>query len=110
MTVSFGSAAAAWEEDSLPHPLTAGRTRSASAAIAATVVRGWRAGAVLVRREGRRFEAVIARSLALRSFGFADLGFRATAGGGAPGQSRNRSPFAMPVIAADFDRNMGGEH
>src|SRR5262245_43045593 len=99
ITVSLGSAAAGWEEDSLLHPLTTGRTRSAKAAIAATVVRGWRAGAVLVRGEGR-FESVMTRSLDLGILG-------ATAGGGAPGQSRNRFPFAMAVIAADFGRNMG---
>jgi hypothetical protein len=81
----------------LLHPLTAGRTRSASAAIAATIERGWRPGAVLKRGEGRSFEAVMTRSLDLT----------ATAGGGAPGQSRNRSPFAMPVIIMDFGRNKG---
>src|SRR5262245_3096314 len=105
MTVSFGSAATGWEEDSLLHPLTTGRTRSASAAIAATVVRGWRAGAVLVRGEGSRVKAVMTRSLI-----YAVLDLTATAGGGAPGQSRNRFPIAMGamgVIAGGLGRDMG---
>jgi len=58
-----------------------------------------------VRGEGSRVKAVMTRSLI-----YAVLDLTATAGGGAPGQSRNRFPIAMgakAVIAADFGRNMG---
>src|SRR5262245_1379146 len=109
MTVSFGSAAAAWEEESLLHPLTTGRTRSASAAIAATVVRGWRAGAVLVRREGSRFKAVMTRSLALRgSWLYAVLGFSAVLGFRATARRRGARTVAQSLplcnarVVADF--------
>jgi len=34
--------------------------------------------------------------------------YTATAGGGAAGQSRNRSPFAMLPLPGDFDQNVSG--
>jgi hypothetical protein len=64
--------------------------------MAATLVRGWRAGAGLVRGEERRFEMVISGPWVWRS-----------PGGTMPGQSRNRSPIAMAVITADFGYNVG---